>query len=64
MHSLMPLDPRLFSEDEIEAVTGYVRPWRKVKRIVGACFLGGLAGAIGGGVAAYALHWLRQWFGG
>lgn len=51
------LDPRLFSELEIEAITGRVSPWRRVKRIVGACLLGGAAGAIGVGAALYVLRW-------
>jgi hypothetical protein len=52
------LDPHLFSELEIEAITGHVSPWRRVKRIAGACLLGGAAGVIGVVAALCALHWL------
>lgn len=37
------LDPRLFSELEIEFLTGYVRPWRRFARIIGGFILGTLA---------------------
>lgn len=59
MNAPPELDPRLFSEDEIEHLSGYASPWRRFKgfvRLCALCAAGGLLGAAGGYLAMQLIN--------